>query len=386
MKKILYLFTKGRKERLSAMASALRPAAPREFLFGLPHLREKGYEVDLVEIDDLPCRPGSFSYRWQFWKNNVIGALTGLNSSSHFFHDAEQMLSGYDLIIAANEYIAFGVAALIRKRRLRGKLIFFVMGMLARVAWLERNGHRFYPLAREIYRSLLASAAVVVFIGKGEMAYAEKRYPRLAGNFHFVPFAVDTHFWQPAEPNSAGEGSVLFVGNDKYRDFSCVAGIVRKMTNHRFIVISRNPQLAELASCRHVTVVAGDWKDAVISDAEMRRYYQQAQLVILPLQNTLQPSGQSVALQAMACGKAVLMTRTEGFWEPGVFVHDRHLIFIEENDPDLWRTRIMTLLADRGRLTGIGRAARQLMEANNNLDLFGQRLLKCLHGPGKETL
>ena len=35
----------------------------------------------------------------------------------------------------------------------------------------------------------------------------------------------------------------------------------------------------------------------------------------MPLVETLQPSGQSVALQSMSMGLPVLITKTEGFWD-----------------------------------------------------------------------
>ena len=38
-------------------------------------------------------------------------------------------------------------------------------------------------------------------------------------------------------------------------------------------------------------------------------------MTIIPLKNSIQPSGQSVALQSMACGTPVVITETFGFWD-----------------------------------------------------------------------
>ena len=39
---------------------------------------------------------------------------------------------------------------------------------------------------------------------------------------------------------------------------------------------------------------------------------QESKITIIPLKNTLQPSGQSVALQSMANGTPVLISKTDG--------------------------------------------------------------------------
>ena len=45
------------------------------------------------------------------------------------------------------------------------------------------------------------------------------------------------------------------------------------------------------------------------------------------LKNVFQPSGYSVTLQAMACGKPVILTKTRGLWAPEIFVNFKNCIF-----------------------------------------------------------
>jgi len=68
-----------------------------------------------------------------------------------------------------------------------------------------------------------------------------------------------------------------------------------------------------------VELLSGDWKESILSDIEIRKLIQKSRLVILPLKKTFQPSGQSVALQTMACGKPVIISKTDGFWDPENF-------------------------------------------------------------------
>ena len=41
-----------------------------------------------------------------------------------------------------------------------------------------------------------------------------------------------------------------------------------------------------------------------------------------------QPSGYSVTLQAMACGKPVILTKTRGLWAPEIFVNFKNCILV----------------------------------------------------------
>ena len=379
MKRVLYVFTGGRKERLAENATHGPFSYPQELLFGLPYLRANGYEVDILELDDLFYNEHSIHYKYFSWENRIITAFTGLNSSKHLFCRTRHRLNRYDVVIACNEYVASGISYLKRKGLFDGELIFFVMGMLDKVAHLEKVGSRFLPVARKIYKRLITSSKDVVFIGKGEFNYANRTYPGERGKFHFIPFAIDTEFWISSEKERQRKDYILFVGNDKHRDFECVVKTAKQMTNQSFIVISRNSQCEALKSSLHVTLIAGDWKDRVLTDEQVRDYYRNAALLILPLKQTLQPSGQSVALQAMACGKPVLITKTEGFWEPDSFVQNKHLVFMETNHHDEWVHCIQDLLGQEERLAEIGANSQRLVKQNNNLDRFGNCLVNVIH-------
>ena len=58
----------------------------------------------------------------------------------------------------------------------------------------------------------------------------------------------------------------------------------------------------------------GMWWNNKLSDDAIK-ICTKAYLTIIPLNNTLQPSGQSVALQSMSVGTPVLITKTIGFWD-----------------------------------------------------------------------
>ena len=48
----------------------------------------------------------------------------------------------------------------------------------------------------------------------------------------------------------------------------------------------------------------------------------------MPLKDVFQPSGYSVTLQAMSCGKPVILTKTKGLWAPDIFKNNENCILV----------------------------------------------------------
>ena len=65
---------------------------------------------------------------------------------------------------------------------------------------------------------------------------------------------------------------------------------------------------------------------------KIRELYQDAFAVVVPLKDVFQPSGYSVTLQAMACGKLVL-TKTKGLWAPKIFKNLKNCILVSPGKP-----------------------------------------------------
>ena len=51
--------------------------------------------------------------------------------------------------------------------------------------------------------------------------------------------------------------------------------------------------------------------------------YENSKLTIVPLKNSIQPSGQSVSLQSMSMNTPVIITKTDGFWDSKYFRHKK---------------------------------------------------------------
>ena len=53
---------------------------------------------------------------------------------------------------------------------------------------------------------------------------------------------------------------------------------------------------------------------SVLTDTELKEIYEKSRITIIPLKQTLQPSGQSVAMQSMLIGTPVIISEIDGLW------------------------------------------------------------------------
>ena len=84
----------------------------------------------------------------------------------------------------------------------------------------------------------------------------------------------------------------------------------------------------------------------MLTDTELKALYKSSKLTIIPLINSTQPSGQSVALQSMAVGTPVMITKTDGFWDIDEFIDNKDLFFVLGNDVSLWEEKIRKILSN----------------------------------------
>ena len=125
-------------------------------------------------------------------------------------------------------------------------------------------------------------------------------------------------------------------------------------------------------------LINGNWNNAILSDEEIRNYYRNAKLVILPIKNSYQPSGQSVALQSMAVGIPVVITNTKGFWDEKSFKHSENIYFINSNTPEIWSEEISYLLNNKKLMDRISMNAKKLIRSQLSLEQFNTKLERIL--------
>jgi len=362
-KRILFAYAGGRRARLRDIESGHE--RPTEFLFGYTQLARQ-YDVEAVEGD--PGAAAGASWRDRLL-NHLAARLVGLGINTPAYLAHLPRLSACDALVAIPDSVALAFARLKHQRRIPPvPLVYVAMGLASR---LQRRpwGYRRW---RAFYGDLIGACDAVVALGRGEHEFLCELFPRHADRIHFIPFGVDTAYWRPSS-DTTRDGTYLFVGNDPNRDFEMVRSLVRRRRDLRFRVVSSNSRLL-LMRAPNAEVFAGDWRAQPLTDDQMRAFYRRSHAVIVPLRESLQPSGQSVALQALACGTPVVISRTTGFWDPEHWRHGEHVYFVDGGGVAAW-SEALDAMGDTDSLRGrLAEGGRRLVEQRYGVGGFADAL------------
>ena len=125
----------------------------------------------------------------------------------------------------------------------------------------------------------------------------------------------------------------------------------------------------------NVEIIKGNWSGEYLSDKTIREIYSLSRMVILPLKDSTQPSGQSVTLQAMSMGVPVIISLTTGFWDKDKFIDELNIFFEQENNLNSWVNKIDSLFNDVNKLKYVSTNSVELIAKNFDIGLFNDFML-----------
>jgi len=352
---LVFLFNEGRLRRLERARAG---EAGSEFFYGAIELERAGHAVRMLEVgapagSALGRRLGSILDRLQWLPCKTRSALVAQVAP------LSRQIGDADVVIATTSGIAFAAALWQLAGRFAAPIVAIHCGLL---------NHRHGFMRRRVSGALLGRMWTELF-GEGEAAGMGTVFGAPAGRVRVNQFGVDTAFWSPGD--APREDFVLAVGNDGRRDYLALVRAAASIDAPVRIVTRR--ELPEQLPA-NVSVVRGGWHEESLSDVELRDLYRRAACVAVPLLDSPQPSGQSVCLQAMACGAPVVLTRTRGLWQGQGLEDGRQLSFVAPGDATALAAAICALLADPARARAQGAAGREFVERNARIEQFAQRL------------
>ena len=352
---ITYVFSNSK--RSSMMEN--REHYSEEFFYGYYSMKDQ-YRTNIVEfkkksnifflVDKLI---GKFTNMPIFFSYVVnLSNLKTFNSSTH--------------IIFTNQRAAIACLPLLLILRIANnpKVVVFNMGIL------DKNINY---LDKFITYLLLAFSDNFINLGTGENKLMLSKYSQFKKKIKHVPFPVDLKFWKN---NNLPKEFIIFVGNDSNRDFEFLKLLVSNLKQYNFVILTnsniRNDKL--ILSLKNVEIISGEFGSQNFTDNDLNSLYNKASLSIIPLQNGIQPSGQSVAQQSLAVGTPVLITETPGFWT-NLFVVDEGIYLIDENKVKKWSKKIEEILSKNGNPVSIKNL--EILKSNFSVEKFN-KTLECL--------
>lgn len=354
---ILFVYSGGR-------SSKNKNGFANDFYYGYREFKEAKYKIKFIElknsenkiIDRFLIR--IFQLPIYFFKAITFSNFKIMKKSKNIIFINESTFLSFLPIIIMCKYIY------------KRNIIYFPMGLIDK----HQRGSKFSKL---IIKFSLILADKILFIGKGELNISNRIFSNIKDRSFYIPFSIDVNFWKFHPKSFDSIKDILFIGNDLNRDFDFLYELIESIPEIRFTIVTLNKS-NNFKNLKNVKLIDGSWRDGRITDAEIRNIYYKSDLVVLPLKQTTQPSGQSVTLQAMSCGIPVLISKTSGFWDQDSFINNESILFIEELDLNIWKDTILKLSSSEIDLHKISKNARRLVETKHNLDNYLKELLPYL--------
>lgn len=338
-------FDKGGRESRRALVAAGR--APRDFFYGVLELQEQGYDIE--EMSSAVPYTG-VAGRVHRALELTWSHVTRLGLRTHFLDTVAPTMRATRIAISFTDGFSLTLGHHYRHRR---RDVPYLIGCFHGLCDIEsRAPLLMQPVAKQIIRRALQRLDYVAFFGPADRERGIREYGLDRDKTGLILFGVDTAFWTPAAP---ADGDYFFaIGQDPSRDFdtlvSCEVDLPIRL--HTALPIVIPPGRANV----HKT--AGSYHRSTLDDEELRRLYQEAMAIVVPLKDVYQPSGYSVTLQAMACGKPVILSRNRGLWAPELLRHEENCLLVTPGDRGELAGAMNRIAADPALRARLGSAAR----------------------------
>ena len=223
------------------------------------------------------------------------------------------------------------------------------------------------PVVRSIIRRSVAGLDHAFFLGSADRSEAVSRYDIPPAKTSILKFGVDTEFWRPMPDVPVGDYAFA-IGQDPSRDFNTLAAAPGR--HPTLIVTSRPVTMPDDAA--HITLRVGGFANSTITDEELRRLYNCAAVVVVPLHDVFQPTGQSVTLQAMSCGRPVILSRIRGLWAPELLRDGENCLLVPPGDPQALSTATRRVRSDPALANRLATNGRDTVVRHFGLDVLGK--------------
>ncbi len=318
------------------------------------------------------------------------------------------------------------VEALLRRRRYRAlcvwtdrlglplalllKLIRSHQQVVLISVWLSRPQKALFVTRLRVASHLRA----IVNSSTCQIDYARDHLRVPAAKLHVVPKPVDERFWAAAPPSE--ENLICAVGWEA-RDFVTLLAAVEGLEVHLTVAVGMIEMVvgsSDVSTARdhggqtdhgRLSVLA-PWKRTYgyalqeawlrqmqddgpppnvtvayqLAAKELRELYRRSRIVVVPLHDVDTNCGVTTVTEAMAMGRAVVLTRTKG--QSDVITDGEEGVYVPPGDVTAMRSAIADLLAHPDDAHRMGRAGRALVESRHTMDAFVERLRPVLDGPG----
>jgi len=354
---VRYLFKSGRKSRIKSLKKY-----PKEFFYGFNHLLESGVDAEIIEEEDLGINKDISDLL--VFINKILNLIVDF-PLIHFVRLIRKenliLLNSSELIVATTNSFGLALGLLKRFNLIKKPILFLAMGILPLRASITKV---------MFYRFILKKLNIFC-LSINEQKYLSKKL--INKKVSYLPFGVDIKFWKPSKVKIKKD-YILAIGNDNARDWNVLLNAWEKDFPELKIVTS----IPIKTNKKNITIHKGNWGKGFLSDQEIKDLYLYSLFVVIPLKQSIQPSGQSCCLQAMACGKPVIMSRIMGLWDETLLKNKQEIIFVEPNSVNNLKNEVSDLLNNTKLYKKLSRRGVDLVTTIYNSESMSKFLLSSI--------
>jgi|GEM_PF-715932 len=347
---VLWIYRRGRTQAVHEWETGQRSS---DFFYGFLSLKS---QLHGGFIED-----NGFNPLWYAWYplEKIVAKKIGPGFALHIPLWHIRTLRHSKVVVSTGDVCGLPVALLKSLGLYKGKLIYITHGLSDYVRRFGPN--RWLP---RFYRYLLKNHVdSLVTLSDGARGALAQWLDIPASQIHSIPYGTDVNFWNNDSPLESKD-TILSVGSDAGRDFDTFLKAGQAFPLH--IVTGNKLDLSSYPNAK---------KSTEHSYIELRDLYSKARFVVLSLHDIDQPTGQSTGLQAMACGKALIVTKTRGWWGENFLKDGQNCVLVSPGDANELREKIQYLWENPLVCDRLGANARQTVqshfsESRMNLSLF----------------
>ena len=195
-------------------------------------------------------------------------------------------------------------------------------------------------------RAAARSLDLVLVVSPTQEAFFREFMP--AECVRTVLYGVDTDFFRPAASRAARRSFRCITAGHWMRDWAAVRAVAESVAAEAdiefHVVTDRSTGLDDLPNIR---------RHANVDDESLRRLYQDADVLFLPL---ISATANNTLLEGLACGLPVVSTRLASV---ETYAGDGPAVLVERDDVSSLADAVLALRGDTERRVRMGRAARE---------------------------
>jgi glycosyltransferase involved in cell wall biosynthesis len=336
----------------------------RYSLYGLDELRRSGFDV--THNLEAGFEPGGRERASAMLLDRAVRLGGGYSGDFARVLAPLGELNRAGAVFSTVDTVGIPLARLRRIGRVTPPIVYAAIGLPERLAQLRGDP------ARRVFKEAFRRLHTIVAYGWGEVDDLRRWLGEGGPRIEFVPFGVDAEYFRP-DPAVTVTDDVVSVGADPRRDFALLVALARRLPDLSFRIVASADNARALGA-----VPANLRLEIDVPFARVRERLLEARAVVLPVRENSYSGATTTLLQAMACAKPVVVTRTAAIARGYHLEDDANCRLVPPGDLARLEQAVTGVLESDGRAADLGRRARETVERHLTWSAYTNEVARLL--------